>query len=118
MHASHCNHLHLSVAHSYFSATFAPPYLCVLPTAMKNFRAAIDVMPQDNLLDPQGKAVTGAMGNLGLPEISGVRIGKHITLNVEAKDKKTAEAKVDEACKKLLANQVMEKYSFSIEELA
>ena len=85
---------------------------------MKNFRASIDVMPHDNLLDPQGKAVSGAMGNLGLPEISGVRIGKHINLNVEAKDKKAAEAKVDEACKKLLANQIMEKYSFLVEEVA
>ena len=83
---------------------------------MKNFRASIDVMPHDNLLDPQGKAVTGAMGNLGLPEISGVRIGKHITLHVEAADKKAAEAKVDEACKKLLANQIMEKYAFILEE--
>lgn len=83
---------------------------------MKTFRASIDVMPHDNLLDPQGKAVTGAMGNLGLPEITGVRIGKHITLHVEAADKKVAEAKVDEACKKLLANQIMEKYSFSVEE--
>ena len=50
------------------------------------------------------------------PEISGVRIGKHITLHVEAADKKAAEAKVDEACKKLLANQIMEKYAFSVEE--
>ncbi|MCB0770340.1 MAG: phosphoribosylformylglycinamidine synthase subunit PurS [Flavobacteriales bacterium] len=83
---------------------------------MKNFRASIDVMPHDNLLDPQGKAVSGSMQNLGLPGITGVRIGKHITLLVEAKDKKGAEAKVDEACKKLLANQVMEKYSFSVEE--
>lgn len=83
---------------------------------MKNFRASIDVMPHDNLLDPQGKAVTGAMGNLGLPEITGVRIGKHITLQIEAQDKKAAEAKVEEACKKLLANQVMEKFSFVVEE--
>lgn len=83
---------------------------------MKTFRASIDVMPHDNLLDPQGKAVTGSMGNLGLPEITGVRIGKHITLQLEAKDKKTAETKVDEACKKLLANLIMEKYSFSVEE--
>lgn len=85
---------------------------------MKTFRAAIDVMPHDNLLDPQGKAVSGAMPNLGLPEITGVRIGKHITLHVEASDKKTAEAKVDEACRKLLANQVMEKFSFTVEEVA
>ncbi len=85
---------------------------------MKNFRASIDVMPHDNLLDPQGKAVTGAMGNLGLPEITSIRIGKHITLQVEAKDKKTAEAKVDEACKKLLANQIMEKFAYTVEEVA
>jgi phosphoribosylformylglycinamidine synthase PurS subunit len=84
---------------------------------MKKFRASIEVMPHDNLLDPQGKAVTGAMGNLGLPEISGVRIGKHITLQVEAADQKTAEAKVDEACKKLLANQVMERFSYKVEEV-
>jgi phosphoribosylformylglycinamidine synthase len=83
---------------------------------MKTFRASIDVMPHDNLLDPQGKAVTGSMTNLGLPEITGVRIGKHITLQVEAADMQTAETKVDEACKKLLANLVMEKYSFSVEE--
>ncbi len=83
---------------------------------MKTFHASINVMPHDNLLDPQGKAVSGSMKNLDLAEITGVRIGKHITLQVEAKDKKTAEAKVDQACKKLLANMVMEKYSFSVTE--
>ena len=90
--------------------------LTVTTTVMKNYRASIDVMPHDNLLDPQGKAVSGSMQNLGLPEITGVRIGKHITLHVEAADKKAAEAKVDEACKKLLANQIMEKYAFTLEE--
>ena len=60
---------------------------------MKTFLASIDVMPHDNLLDPQGKAVTGSMTTLGMPEITGVRIGKHITLQVEAADKKAAEAK-------------------------
>jgi phosphoribosylformylglycinamidine synthase subunit PurS len=83
---------------------------------MKTFRANIDVMPHDNLLDPQGKAVSSSMSNLGLPEITGVRIGKHITLEVSANDKKAAESKVDEACKKLLANLIMEKYVFSVEE--
>ncbi|MEO5585274.1 MAG: phosphoribosylformylglycinamidine synthase subunit PurS [Flavobacteriales bacterium] len=83
---------------------------------MKTFHASINVMPHDNLLDPQGKAVSGSMKNLDLAEITNVRIGKHITLQVEAKDKKTAEAKVDQACKKLLANMVMEKYSFSVTE--
>ena len=80
------------------------------------FKAEIDVMPLDALLDPQGKAVTGSMKNIGLESIDGVRIGKHIQLFVEADSKSTAEAKVDEACKKLLSNQIMEKYAFSIEE--
>ena len=80
------------------------------------FRAEIDVMPLKALLDPQGKAVTGSMKNLGLPEIENVRIGKHITLEIEAASKDAANAKVDEACKKLLANQIMEFYEFELFE--
>lgn len=80
------------------------------------FRAEIDVMPLKALLDPQGKAVTASMKNLGLPEIENVRIGKHITLEVEAGSKDEAAKKVEEACKKLLANQIMESYDFEIVE--
>jgi phosphoribosylformylglycinamidine synthase PurS subunit len=80
------------------------------------FKAEIDVMPLKALLDPQGKAVTGSMKNLGLAEIQNVRIGKHITLEIDADSKEVASVKVDEACKKLLANQIMEFYEFSIEE--
>jgi len=79
-------------------------------------RAEIDVMPLKALLDPQGKAVTGSMKNLGLPEIENVRIGKHITLEIEAASKDAAKTKVDEACKKLLANQIMEFYEFELFE--
>jgi phosphoribosylformylglycinamidine synthase len=78
------------------------------------FIAEIDVMPMKALLDPQGKAVTSSMKNLGLPEIQNVRIGKHMTLEVEANDEATAKAKVDEACKKLLCNQIMEFYEFTL----
>lgn len=81
------------------------------------FIAEINVMPLKALLDPQGKAVTGSMKNLGLAEIQNVRIGKHITLEVDAASKDVASVKVDEACKKLLANQIMEFYEFSIEEV-
>lgn len=80
------------------------------------FKAEIDVMPLEALLDPQGKAVSNSMGNLGLSEIGNVRIGKHITLEVDASDKADAEAKVDKACKELLCNQIMESYNFSISE--
>lgn len=80
------------------------------------FTAEIDIMPHAALLDPQGKAVGSSMKNVGLPEISEVRIGKHITLEVEASDKNSAEQKVAEACKKLLANQITESFEFKIRE--
>ena len=80
------------------------------------YKAEIDIMPLKALLDPQGKAVTGSKKNLGLPEIENVRIGKHITLEVEASSKESAQAKIDEACKKLLANQIMESYEFKVVE--
>lgn len=81
------------------------------------FKAEIDVMPLEALLDPQGKAVTQSMGNLGLDEITNVRIGKHIRLFVEADSKEAAEAKTNEACKKLLVNEIMEGYSFTVEAI-
>lgn len=81
------------------------------------FRAEIDIMPLEALLDPQGKAVSNNMKNLGLAEISNVRIGKHITLQIDANSKEEAEQMVDEACSKLLANLIMESYTFQIEEL-
>jgi phosphoribosylformylglycinamidine synthase PurS subunit len=84
---------------------------------MTKFQAEIDVMPKKEILDPQGKAVTGSMKNLGLAEIQNVRIGKHITLEIEADSTETAHNKVDEACKNLLANLIMESYTFSIRKL-
>lgn len=81
------------------------------------FKAEIDIMPLEALLDPQGKAVTGSMQNLGLSEIKNVRIGKHISLEIEAADEATAKQKVDEACKKLLANQIMESYRFELKAI-
>ncbi|MCF8415786.1 MAG: phosphoribosylformylglycinamidine synthase subunit PurS [Crocinitomicaceae bacterium] len=80
------------------------------------FKAEIDVMPLDALLDPQGKAVTNSMSNIGLPEIEGVRIGRHVRLFITASSKEVAEQKVEEACKKMLANQIMESYTFSVVE--
>lgn len=79
------------------------------------FKAEIDVMPLDALLDPQGKAVSNSMKNIGLAEITGVRVGRHIRLFVEADSKEIATEKVEEACKKLLSNQIMESYTFQIE---
>jgi phosphoribosylformylglycinamidine synthase subunit PurS len=80
------------------------------------FRAEIDIMPLKALLDPQGKAVTSGLKNLGLNEVNNVRIGKHISMEIEAESKEAASQKTEEACKKLLANQIMESYEFRIEE--
>jgi phosphoribosylformylglycinamidine synthase len=84
---------------------------------MKKFQAEIDVMPKKEILDPQGKAVTGSMKNLGLTEIHNVRIGKHISLEIEADSEEIANAKVEQACKNLLANLIMESYSFKIQKV-
>lgn len=81
------------------------------------FKAEIDVMPHAALLDPQGKAVTGSMNNIGLPQIQNVRIGKHISLEIEAASEEEAKSAVDEACKKLLANLIMESYTFSLKAI-
>ena len=70
----------------------------------------VKVMPLKELLDPQGKAVMTGLGNLGLKSIEDVRIGKNITLQIEAASAEEARKIADEASKKLLANPVMEYY--------
>jgi phosphoribosylformylglycinamidine synthase PurS subunit len=79
------------------------------------FRASIDIMPLPALLDPQGKAVSSNMKNIGLSSIDNVRIGKHITLEVEAGSQAEAEVQVKTACEKLLTNQIMEQFEFRLE---
>ncbi len=78
------------------------------------FVAEIDIMPKRELLDPQGKTVGKNMKNLDLSGISDVRIGKHIQLQLEASNEADARAKVETACQKLLANLIMENYTYTI----
>jgi phosphoribosylformylglycinamidine synthase len=74
----------------------------------------VKVMPLKELLDPQGKAVMGGLSNLGMTDIRDVRVGKNITLQVEASDASAAIAIAEEAAKKLLANQVMEYFEVRV----
>lgn len=74
----------------------------------------IKVMPLKDLLDPQGKAVLGGLKNLGIDKVSDVRIGKHITLQVEAASEGEAKQLAEEASKRLLANPVMEFYEIEM----
>lgn len=78
------------------------------------FTAHINVMPLTELLDPQGKAVNTSLHNLGLESVEKVRIGKHITLSIDAASGDEAKSIAEEACKKLLANPVMEQYDYTI----
>ncbi len=78
------------------------------------FTAEIDIMPRPELLDPQGKAVMLGLEHLGLEQVADVRIGKHIRLNLEAENEQAAQEKVEQACKKLLANLIMESYSYEL----
>lgn len=81
-----------------------------------NFIAKVNIMPKKEILDPQGKAVRLGLGNLGLSQIHDVRIGKHITMEVDAENEKEASKKVELACQKLLANLIMENYEFELEK--
>jgi phosphoribosylformylglycinamidine synthase len=78
------------------------------------FTAQVKVMPLKELLDPQGKAVLGGFKNLGLTEINDVRIGKNISLQIEANSIESAKQIAEDAAKKLLANPVMEMFEVTI----
>jgi phosphoribosylformylglycinamidine synthase subunit PurS len=78
------------------------------------YTAEITVMPQKEILDPQGKAVKLGLHNLGIDNIADVRIGKHITIQLEADTEAAARTQVETACSKLLANLIMEDYTFTL----
>jgi phosphoribosylformylglycinamidine synthase len=81
---------------------------------MSKYIAEIDIMPHRELLDPQGKTVAKSMKNLHISGIEDVRIGKHIRLTLEADSEADANEKIESACKRLLANLIMETYSYSL----
>ena len=81
-----------------------------------NFIAKINIMPKEALLDPQGNAVKKAMNNLKLSSQK-VQIGKHIIIELSCETEKEASNIIEESCKKLLANQITEEYSYTIEEI-
>jgi phosphoribosylformylglycinamidine synthase subunit PurS len=77
----------------------------------------VKVMPLKELLDPQGKAVMTGLGNLGLSQVEDVRIGKNISLLVEASTEDEARKIAEDAAKKLLANPVMEYFEINVSQL-
>ena len=77
-------------------------------------KARIVVTLKNGVLDPQGKAIEGALGNLGFAGVGEVRQGKVFDVMVEGEDRDAAEARLSEMCEKLLANTVIENYSVEI----
>jgi phosphoribosylformylglycinamidine synthase len=78
-------------------------------------KARVTVTLKNGVLDPQGKAIEGALGALGFDGVHQVRQGKVFDLELEGTDKNKAEADLKAMCEKLLANTVIENFSISIE---
>jgi phosphoribosylformylglycinamidine synthase PurS subunit len=78
-------------------------------------RFAVNVAPKEGILDPQGRAVEGSLGHLGIEGVSAVRVGRRVELTVAAQDAAAACAVVERLASELLSNPLIE--SFTIEEL-
>lgn len=80
-------------------------------------KAEIYITLKKTVADPQGLTIKHALDSLGYKEVEEVRIGKLVTVRLNINDKKEAEQRLIEMCKKLLANPIIEDYSFKIEEV-
>jgi phosphoribosylformylglycinamidine synthase subunit PurS len=83
---------------------------------MSEFRFAVNVLPKAGILDPQGRAVEGSLGHLGITGVSGVRVGRRVELTVDAADDAAARATAERLAGEMLANPLIE--SFTVEPLA
>ena len=82
---------------------------------MASFTAQIRVTLKRGVLDPQGKAIEGALGSLGFDGVNQVRQGKTFDISLDAASKAKAEEALNAMCEKLLANTVIEDYAVTIE---
>jgi len=80
------------------------------------YLAKVYITLKPTVNDPQGLTIKGALHNLGFGSVEDVRAGKYIEVKIAEKDIAAARKQLDEMCRKLLANPVIEKYSFEIEQ--
>jgi phosphoribosylformylglycinamidine synthase len=85
---------------------------------MPQYRATITVTLRPAILDVQGKTVEHALHSLGFLEVRHVRIGKHITLDLDAPDEQTAQERCAQMSQQLLANPIVEDYTIALEKTA
>jgi phosphoribosylformylglycinamidine synthase len=83
---------------------------------MSSYRYAVNVTPKPGILDPQGRAVEGSLGHLGIEGVSAVRVGRRIELTVEAADEPGSRAIVERLASELLSNPLIE--AFAVEAIA
>ena len=82
------------------------------------YEARVEITHLPGIADPQGTTVERALPALGYDNVTQVRVGKSIRLVIEAPDDSTARAQLDEMCRRLLANPVIEAYAIELSELA
>ena len=80
------------------------------------YRCEVYIRPRADILDPQGDAVNNALANLGFAGVEEVKVGKYLTLLLEAADPDAARQNVDEMCRKLLANPITEDYELKVSQ--
>ena len=85
---------------------------------MTRFEAQVEITHLPGILDPQGATIERALPALGYDNVSEVRVGKSIRLVLDAADEAAARAQVDEMCRRLLANPVIERYEVVLSELS
>jgi phosphoribosylformylglycinamidine synthase PurS subunit len=81
---------------------------------MTSFRFAVNVTPKPGILDPQGRAVEGSLGHLGIEGVSSVRVGRRVELTVDATDPAAARAVVERLAGELLSNPLIEAYEIEL----
>jgi len=81
------------------------------------FKAYVNVMLKSGIFDPQGRSVCDGLHVIGFPEVTDVRVGRRVELKLEESSRERAEHRVEEMCRRLLANPVVESYSFRVEEI-
>ena len=86
---------------------------------MSEYRFAVNVLPKEGILDPQGRAVEGSLGHLGVEGVSAVRVGRRVELTVEASSEGDARSTVERLARELFSNPLIESFDLEwIEALA
>jgi phosphoribosylformylglycinamidine synthase subunit PurS len=81
-----------------------------LEVAVESYRVPVRIVPRSGVLDPQGTAVAGALRTLGFSEVVDIRVGRFVTVDVNAANPDAATATVRQMCEQLLANPVIEDF--------